>query len=217
MKRKITAMLIAAVISICFFITPAFADYYSSDKLLYHGVRGSNVTELQKDLRDLGYFHHYPTSYFGSITYQSVINYQRDNYLAVDGIVGPQTARKLKTDKVLQTAKSYQGVPYVWGGTSPSGFDCSGFTLYTMLKNGIIIQRTASAQYNEGIPISKSNLKPGDLVFFSTYKKGPSHVGIYVGNNKFIHASSGAGKVVISDLNKSYYVQRYIGARRIIN
>ncbi|HPD01189.1 MAG TPA: NlpC/P60 family protein [Acetivibrio sp.] len=217
MIKKITAMLITAVMSICFLVTPAFADYYSDKKTLYRGMSSSNVTELQKDLRDLGYFRQNPTGYFGSITYQSVINYQRDNNLAVDGIVGRQTARELKVDKVLQTAKSYQGVPYVWGGTSPSGFDCSGFTHYVMLKNGIIIQRTASAQYNEGSPVSKSNLKPGDLVFFSTYKKGPSHVGIYVGNNKFIHASSGAGKVVISDLNTSYYVQHYIGARRIIN
>ena len=100
------------------------------------------------------------------------------------------------------------------GGTSPSGFDCSGFTHYVMLKNGIIIQRTASAQYKEGISVSKSNLKPGDLVFFSTYKAGPSHVGIYVGNNS-LYTYSGAGKVVISNLNTSYYVQHYIGAEVI--
>jgi len=217
MKKKITAMLLTAVLSICLFVTPAFADYYSDNKLLYRGMRSSSVTELQKDLQDLGYFKQSPTGYFGSITYQAVINYQRDNYLAVDGIVGHQTAKEIKVDKVLQKAKSYQGVPYVWGGTSPSGFDCSGFTHYVMLKNGIIIQRTASAQYKEGISVSKSYLKPGDLVFFSTYKAGPSHVGIYVGNNKFIHASSGAGKVVISNLNTSYYVQHYIGARRVIN
>jgi cell wall-associated NlpC family hydrolase len=117
---------------------------------------------------------------------------------------------------VLQTAKQYQGVPYVWGGTSPSGFDCSGFTHYVFLKNGIVIPRVAKDQYKNGTWVSKSQLKPGDLVFFSTYTPGASHVGIYLGSNKFIHASSGAGKITISDLSNSYYVKHYLGAKRII-
>ena len=216
MKKKMLGLFTAALLSVCFFSNTVFADYYTEQVTLKSGMSGVNVTELQKDLRDLGYFHYNTTGYFGNLTRQAVINYQRDNYLFADGIVGKATSREIKTDKVVQTAKSYMGVPYVWGGTSPSGFDCSGFTHYAMLQNGIVIPRVSSSQYEVGLWISKSNLKPGDLVFFSTYKPGPSHVGIYLGNGQFIHASSGAKKVVISDLNKDYYRQRYIGARRVI-
>ncbi|MFZ5989683.1 MAG: NlpC/P60 family protein [Bacillota bacterium] len=216
MKKKITAMVIAAFLSIGFFVNPVFADYYSDRVTLYQGMRSNDVLDLQNDLKKLGYFNYNPTGYFGSLTYQSVSNYQRDNYLTVDGIVGRNTAKEIKVDEVLQMAKSFQGVPYVWGGTSPSGFDCSGFTHYVMLQNGIVIQRVSSSQYYDGIWVSKSDLKPGDLVFFSTYKPGPSHVGIYIGDGQFIHASSGADKVVISDFNKSYYQERYVGAKRVI-
>lgn len=118
--------------------------------------------------------------------------------------------------KVIATAKSYLGVPYVWGGTSPSGFDCSGFIQYVFQKNGITLPRVTSDQYKVGTSVSKSNLIPGDLVFFETYKPGASHVGIYLGNNQFIHASSGQEKVMISNLTSTYYTQHYIGARRVI-
>jgi cell wall-associated NlpC family hydrolase len=118
--------------------------------------------------------------------------------------------------KVISTAKSFLGVPYVWGGTSPQGFDCSGFIQYVFVKNGVSLPRVASDQYKAGTGVSKSNLKPGDLVFFETYKSGASHVGIYLGANQFIHASSGAGKVTISDLTSSYYTSHYYGARRVI-
>ena len=115
---------------------------------------------------------------------------------------------------MLQQAKQYIGVPYVWGGTSPSGFHCSGFSQYTFKKAGVDIPRSSALQYNTGSPVSKDQLKSGDLVFFSTYKPGPSHVGIYIANNQFIAASSSQG-IAITDLNNSYYQQRYIGARRI--
>lgn len=107
------------------------------------------------------------------------------------------------------------GVPYVWGGVSPSGFDCSGFTQFVLKKNGISIPRVTSDQYGAGVAVSKSNLRVGDLVFFTTYKAGPSHVGFYLGDGKFIHASSSKG-VTISSLDSSYYSSRYIGARRVI-
>lgn len=121
-----------------------------------------------------------------------------------------------KATAIINTAKSYLGVPYVWGGTSPSGFDCSGFISYVYGKNGITLPRVTSDQYNAGSGVSKANLKPGDLVFFETYKAGPSHVGIYLGNNEFIHASSGSGKVIISSLTSSYYTEHYIGSRRVL-
>ncbi|NLD47767.1 MAG: glycoside hydrolase [Clostridiaceae bacterium] len=217
MKRKIPAAFAVVFVSFMLYTNTVFADYQTEHVTLRQGMRSMHVTELQEDLRNLGYFNSNPTGYFGSLTHQAVVDYQKKNYLYMDGIVGRNTARELKVDMLIRTAKSFQGVPYVWGGTSPSGFDCSGFTHYSLLKNDIIIPRTSAAQYNTGLWVEKSNLKPGDLVFFTTYKPGPSHVGIYIGNNQFIHASSGANKVTISDLNKSYYQQRYIGAKRVVN
>lgn len=220
MKKKLivllTTVFMSVFISAFMFIDTAYADYYSERITLRQGMRTNEVYNLQEDLKQLGYLKCNSTGYFGNLTYQAVINYQRDKKLIVDGIVGTGTSSQIKADLVIKTAKSYKGVPYVWGGTSPSGFDCSGFTHYVMLQNDIIIARTASSQYNYGYWVSKSQLKPGDLVFFSTYKTGPSHVGIYVGNDQFIHASSGAGYVTISNLSKAYYTQRYLGARRVI-
>lgn len=114
---------------------------------------------------------------------------------------------------LIATAQNYMGVPYVWGGATPSGFDCSGFTQYVMAKNGITIPRTAAEQFAAGTPVDKKNLQVGDLVFFTTYKPGASHVGFYMGNNQFIHASSAAAKVTINSLDETYYAERYIGAR----
>ena len=193
------------------------ADYHTQKKTLYYGLTHTEVKNLQQDLKALGYFTFYKTTnYFGSITKDAVIRFQKDYGLYADGIVGPQTSRAIKKARVAQTAKSYSGVPYVWGGSSPSGFDCSGFTHYVFLKNDIVIPRVSADQYYTGIWVDKNQLQIGDLVFFTTYKTGPSHVGIYIGNGKFIHASSGAGKITISDLNNPYYKQRYIGAKRVI-
>lgn len=118
--------------------------------------------------------------------------------------------------KIVATAKQYIGVPYVWGGSSPSGFDCSGFTQYVFNKHGIALPRTTDQQYKVGSYVSRSNLKVGDLVFLqNTYREGISHVGIYVGDGKMIHASSSKG-IVISDLSSSYYTKHYYGARRVL-
>ena len=121
-------------------------------------------------------------------------------------------------NKIVATAKQYLGVPYKWGGTTPSGFDCSGFVYYVLRSNGINVSRTQTAMYSEGKPVSKSNLQPGDLVFFqNTYKAGLSHVGIYVGNGQFIHAPSSGKVVSYADLNSDYYVAHYYGAARYTN
>lgn len=85
-------------------------------------------------------------------------------------------AANSKASAIISTAKKYIGVPYVWGGTTPSGFDCSGFIQYVFAKHGINLPRTSAEQYNVGSSVSKANLKAGDLVFFTTYKAGPSHL-----------------------------------------
>ncbi|MCS6949987.1 MAG: NlpC/P60 family protein [Armatimonadota bacterium] len=117
---------------------------------------------------------------------------------------------------IVRTASRYQGVRYRWGGSSRSGFDCSGFTRYIYRQRaGIELPHSASAQFRRGTPVSREELQPGDLVFFQTYRRGASHVGIYIGNGKFIHASSARGRVRIDSLDEGYYRQRYLGARRI--
>lgn len=118
---------------------------------------------------------------------------------------------------IVATAKKYLGYPYVYGGMSPSGFDCSGFVNYVYKQCGYSMNRVASAiYYNNGTYVEKANLQPGDLVFFSNSSEHVGHVGIYIGNNQFIHASTSTVGVIISDLGSSYYIQHYVGAKRII-
>jgi peptidoglycan DL-endopeptidase CwlO len=117
--------------------------------------------------------------------------------------------------QLTRSALKFLGVPYVFGGTSTSGFDCSGYVQHVFAMLGISLPRTADAQYDAGHRIV-GGMKPGDLVFFQTYAPGPSHVGIYLGHDKFVHASSSHG-VMVSSLRESYWADRFIGAKRFLS
>lgn len=120
-------------------------------------------------------------------------------------------------DQLLPIAKKYIGIPYAWGGTAPSGFDCSGYIQFVFKQLDIALPRTTSDMAVMGEPVKKSDLRIGDLVFFNTYGSGVSHAGIYIGDDRFIHASTSKG-VMISPLNDPYYWgPRYLSARRVLN
>jgi peptidoglycan DL-endopeptidase LytE len=115
-----------------------------------------------------------------------------------------------KVNALIAEAKKYIGVPYAWGGSTPSGFDCSGYLNYVFKQVGITIPRTVASIWDATKKVSSPRV--GDIVFFQTSNNGPSHAGIYLGNNKFIHAGSSTG-VTISDMTSSYWKPRYIGAK----
>ena len=113
---------------------------------------------------------------------------------------------------VVGVAMQYLGVPYVWGGASPAGFDCSGFSMYVYAQVGVSLPHHAASQYNYGVPVSRFDLQPGDLVFFD----GLGHMGIYIGGDQFIHAPHSGDVVKISSLSESWYASSWVGARRIL-
>lgn len=120
---------------------------------------------------------------------------------------------KIPAQTLTTTALSYLGVPYQWAGITSKGFDCSGFIWRVFKKQCLTLPRTADLQYVFGRQVKRSNLRTGDLVFFSTYSSGPSHVGLYLGKERFVH-SAYSGGVRIDSMRDSYYKNRYIGARR---
>jgi cell wall-associated NlpC family hydrolase len=196
------------------------------------GDNGDKVVDIQKKLKDIDIYKSEITSFYDHTTISAVMNFQKANALPETGIIDSATFIKLNTiinskiaarasesrrlinARVVEYTKQFLHAPYRWGASSGKAFDCSGFTVYIMKKFNVNLERTASSQFAGGTRIEKNNLMAGDLVFFTTYKKGPSHVGIYIGDNKFIHASSGAGFVTITDLDANYYKKRYLGARR---
>nr|WP_243734964.1 NlpC/P60 family protein [Paenibacillus turpanensis] len=133
-----------------------------------------------------------------------------------DRITRDYINRALLKRRIVFDAMHYLRVPYVWGGQSPSGFDCSGFVYYMLKKHNIPVNRTTSQiMFTWGEPVERSKLQEGDLVFFRTTKQKPvSHVGIYLGDHRFISATASEG-IAIDSLKSSYWGQRYVGARRV--
>ncbi|MFC0273645.1 NlpC/P60 family protein [Metabacillus herbersteinensis] len=209
--------------------SPIVGSAALGDQTLKSGMYHSDVKQLQESLKKKGYFtNKSTTTYFGPITKNSIINFQKANGLKADGIAGTNTYKALGISKqasqpivkskssnatnIVATAKIYLNVPYVWGGMSPKGFDCSGYLNYVFNESvGKTLPRTVADIYKQGVKVSSPQV--GDLVFFETYKPGASHAGIYIGNNEFIHSSSSKG-VSISSMNNVYWSERYLGTKR---
>jgi cell wall-associated NlpC family hydrolase len=141
---------------------------------------------------------------------------------ALQAETSKETADQGQISGLLAKAKTYLGRPYHYGGITPKGFDCSGFVRYVFGSMGIDLDRTSGSQAKQGDPIDLAHIQPGDLLFFSTrgMRKGISHVGIYLGEGQFIHASNwgGPGKrcVKMGELASSYFAERLVAVRRIV-
>ncbi|GAE25019.1 hypothetical protein JCM9140_988 [Halalkalibacter wakoensis JCM 9140] len=207
------------------------------------GDRGERVSELQQQLAEYGYYQGVDGIYGPKTTaavkqFQRAHQLQVDGIIGpktkamleeADHVIHapetnqtadsntstvknePSNENSTSSSNVIQTATSLKGSPYVWGGTSPAGFDCSGFIQYVFKQHGKSVPRTTSDLYQQGQAVS--NLQVGDIVFFTTYRSGPSHAGIYLGNRQFIHVGSSTG-VATASLDQSYWSTRYLGAKR---
>ena len=220
MRKKIKILALSAML-LC------FASIASAESFQI-GDQGTDVAEIQGQLSNYGY-DVAADGDFGPATAEAVKEFQAAHGLDADGLVGPATYEALLGKSMPQVSRGsnyfvrrivsdsmqYIGVPYSFGGTTPAGFDCSGFVRYVFANAGIYLPRTADAQYEVGYPVSSAEMVPGDLVFFSTYDYGPPHLGIYLGDGNFINASSSRG-VAIDNLYGGYWGACYIGARRVM-
>lgn len=219
MMNELRQMVLAAVL-LCMPIA-AGATFHPGDS-------GDDITIIQQQLGQLGYAVS-ADGVYGPATEAAIREFQAARGLDTDGLVGPETYRALlgrgiptsRDDfgtmlvrRLVAVAQQYVGVPYLFGGTTPGGFDCSGFVQFVCSSVGRALPRMADEQYMMGRSVGRNTLQPGDLVFFSTYEAGVSHSGIYLGQDRFISATSSRG-VAIDSLSDGYWADRYIGARRI--
>lgn len=224
MKRK-TVKLVAALVIMIMMISSVPGSVFAAE---YTGVTMANVlnirTEPNTDCPIAGQY------IFGTIVdivgiegmwYK--INFNgADAYLISDYVklIDPSEAsryavERTKAQRLIDIARQYIGTPYVYGGMSPRGFDCSGFTKYCFSQMGINLNRTAASQTANGTFVSKDQLIPGDLVFFVTNGYNISHVGIYIGDGMMIHSPKPGYSVEVVTINSGYYANTYSTARRI--
>lgn len=210
------------------------------ERVLKDGVEGDDVIALKEVLVHLGFIKTDEiTNIFDKDTKEALIDFQHTYKIGIDGMAGPETIKTInriltgrikKLDAVSRgsegrntlgvdianTAKKYLGSRYVSGGAGPNSFDCSGLTQYVYKQFGISIPRSSTAQAYVGTKVSRENLQIGDLLIFSnTYKAGPSHTGIYIGNGQLVHASTSRRGVIVSDLNSAYYRKHFSYGRRL--
>lgn len=194
------------------------------------GDRGDEVLAVQKQLVAKGFCVGDLDGRFGLNTENAVKSFQYENKLEMTGELDKASYLLLMNQelpdrfsgsgnislvrRLVSSAMSFLGVPYVFGGVSPSGFDCSGFIQYVFASAGIVLPRLADEQYFATARVER--LRVGDLVFFETYCPGVSHVGMYLGNNEFIHASSNHG-ISVASLDSEYWGPRYVGAGRVFH
>ena len=180
----------------------------------------------QQKLQVLGFSDERPSGRMTEATSTALKSFQKQ--LKADGELNDATYQKLtweafakegipkvKGKEIVSRAAKYKGVPYVFGGTTTKGFDCSGYVQYVFKDCKAKLPRLADEQALQGIFVTQKQLRPGDLVFFTTYAAGASHVGIYAGDGQFWSASSSKG-VILSSLKDDYWKQRYYGARRVL-
>lgn len=182
----------------------------------------------QQKLQVLGFSDERPSGRMTEATSTALKSFQKQHKLKADGELNDATYQKLtweafakegipkvKGKEIVSRAAKYKGVPYVFGGTTPKGFDCSGYVQHVFKDCKAKLPRLADEQALQGIFVTQKQLRPGDLVFFTTYAAGASHVGIYAGDGQFWSASSSKGVMLLS-LKDDYWKQRYYGARRVL-
>lgn len=223
MRKKSWLTVICCLLLVC--LLPSLAMAKNKTKV---PARDWKLTVAQQKLELLGYDVDRKDGRISKDTIEAIKKFQKEHGLKKSGKLDTKTYNKIswvafkmegipdvRGKDIVKTAAKYKGVPYKFGGTTPKGFDCSAYVQYVFGKHDAKLPRTADAQVLDGIFVLKSKLKPGDLVFFSTYASGASHVGIYAGSGKFWSASTSRG-VVLDSLDTGYWKEHYYGARRVL-
>lgn len=186
------------------------------------------VKVAQQKLQALGFSDEKPSGLMTDATQAALKKFQQKYKLKASGALDDKTYRKLtweafakdgitnvKGSEIVKQAAKYKGVPYKFGGITAKGFDCSGYVQYVFKNCRASLPRAADEQVLQGVFVTQKQLRPGDLVFFTTYAAGASHVGIYAGKEQFWSATSSKG-VTLCSLQDSYWKSRYYGARRVL-
>ena len=216
------------------FVLIAYSTYSFSNLFTMTDRRGNIMQSKQLTHTENAYLNQKATEYSLQAIYDEL---HRVEYIARKAEAARKRAKRIATataeakkvgktyqvspldqQKLLEDAKYFKGGKYVWGGTTPKGFDCSGYVQYLYKKHNINLPRTAWAQSKKGIDIKKDNLKKGDLLFFLTDKKRGipvTHVGIYIGDGNFIHAASKKKGIIISPITHGSYAKTFVSAKRV--